>query len=72
MRPQQKRKKEQQELKESLAPGCEITTIGGIIGKIVQVTENHVVFETSEDGVRIQVAKWAIANKGMVAEQPQS
>ena len=60
IRPENKRKKKAEEMRNSLSLGEEITTIGGIIGKIVQVTEDTVTFETGEDRVRIQVKKWAI------------
>ena len=54
-----KKKKEQEELN-SLQPGDQSTTIAGITGKVVQVTEETVTFETGEDRVRLQVKKWAI------------
>ena len=60
IRPENKRKKKAEEMRNSLSLGEEITTIGGITGKIVQVTEDTVTFETGEDRVRIQVKKWAI------------
>ena len=56
--------------KESL--GEEITTIGGITGKIVQVTEDTVTFETGEDRVRIQVKKWAIQTTAKVEAEEAS
>ena len=60
IRPENKRKKKAEEMRNSLSLGEEITTIGGMTGKIVQVTEDTVTFETGEDRVRIQVKKWAI------------
>ena len=60
IRPENKRKKKAEEMRNSLSLGEEITTIGGLTGKIVQVTEDTVTFETGEDRVRIQVKKWAI------------
>lgn len=61
IRPEQKRKKKNEAIRNSLKNGCKITTIGGIIGEVVQVTEDTVTFETGEDKVRIQVKKWAIS-----------
>ena len=55
IRPENKRKKKAEEMRNSLSIGDEITT-----GKIVQVTEDTVTFETGEDRVRIQTKKWAI------------
>lgn len=60
IRPENKRKKKAEEMRNNLSLGEEITTIGGMTGKIVQVTEDTVTFETGEDRVRIQVKKWAI------------
>lgn len=65
IRPDQKRKKEAQELRNSLNVGEEITTIGGIVGTICQVKESTVVFETGADRVRLEIMKWAISRKGV-------
>ena len=65
IRPEQKKKKKAQELRGSLSIGDEITTIGGMIGKIVNITEETITFETGEDRVRIKVAKWAVSDKGV-------
>jgi len=64
IRPENKRKKQLAEMRSSLEIGDDVTTAGGIIGKIVHVTEDTVTFETSEDRVRIKVAKWAVSTKG--------
>ncbi len=61
IRPENKKKKKTEEMRNSLSLGDEITTIGGITGKIVQITEDTITFETGEDRVRIQVKKWAIS-----------
>ena len=61
IRPENKKKKKTEEMRNSLSLGDEITTIGGIIGKIVQITEDTITFETGEDRVRLQVKKWAIS-----------
>ncbi len=60
IRPESKRKKEAENMRNSLKKGERITTIGGIVGKVVQVDEKTVVFETSEDRVRMEIAKWGI------------
>lgn len=61
IRPENKKKKKADEMRNSLSVGDEITTIGGMIGKIVQVTEDTITFETGEDRVRIQTKKWAVS-----------
>ena len=63
IRPENKRKKEADDLRNSLAVGDEVTTIGGITGTICAVKENTIVLETGADRVRIEMTKWAISNK---------
>ncbi len=65
IRPENKKKKKTEE-SNSLSLGDEITTIGGITGKIVQVTEDTITFETGEDRVRLQVKKWAISTTAKI------
>ena len=73
IRPENKKKKKAEEMRSSLSLGDEITTIGGITGKVVQVTEDTITFETGEDRVRIQVKKWAISTTAkMEAEEAAS
>lgn len=60
IRPENKRKKKAEEMRNTLSIGDEITTIGGLTGKVVQVTEDTITFETGEDRVRIQTKKWAV------------
>lgn len=70
IRPENKKKKRAEEMRNSLSVGEEIVTIGGMIGKVVQVTEDTVTFETGEDRVRIQIKKWAISTTAkMEAEE---
>ncbi len=69
VRPENKRRKTADELRASLKEGDEVTTIGGITGKICAVKENTIVFETGADRVRLEVTKWAIANKGVVVNE---
>ena len=70
IRPENKKKKKAEDMRNNLSLGDEITTIGGITGKIVQVTEDTITFETGEDRVRIQTKKWAISTTAkMEAEE---
>ena len=55
-----KRKKKEQEELNSLQPGDEITTIGGIIGKVVSIKEETFVLETTKDKTRIRFHKGAV------------
>ena len=68
IRPENKRKKKLEEMRDNLKVGDETTTIGGMVGKIVDVTKDTVTFETGEDRVRIQVTKWAISTVGKQTE----
>ena len=64
IRPENKRKKQAQNMRDSLKKGDMITTIGGIIGTICAVKENTIVIETGADRVRIEFTKWAVSTKG--------
>ena len=73
LRPENKKKKKTEEMRNSLTLGDEIVTIGGMIGKIVQITEDTITFETGEDRVRIQTKKWAISTTAkMEAEEAKN
>lgn len=63
IRPESKKKKQVAEMRNSLGVGDEVVTIGGIKGKIVNMSTDTITFETGEDRVRIEVAKWAISTK---------
>ena len=71
IRPENKRKKQAEEMRNSLKKGDVITTIGGIVGKIVMVNPNTIVIETSDDRVRLELTKWAVSQVGVqTGEQP--
>ncbi len=70
IRPEQKRKKQAEEMRNSIRKGERITTIGGMVGRVVQVNDSTIVFETSEDRVRVEIAKWGVqSTEGMEAAQ---
>lgn len=60
IRPQKKKEKEIKSMRESLAVGDEILTIGGIKGKIVQVKQDIVVIESSGMKTRMELMKWGV------------
>ena len=64
IRPENKRKKEAQQMRANLQVGDVITTIGGIVGTICAVKENTIVIETSADRVRVEFTRWAVSSKG--------
>ena len=67
IRPENKRKKEAEQMRSSVKNGDEVTTIGGIVGKVVNVKEDKFVIETGADQVRIELAKWALSTNETAA-----
>ena len=72
IRPENKRKKEAEEMRSSVRKGDKVTTIGGIVGTVVDVKENNIVIETSADQVRIEFAKWALSSNETAAENAKA
>ena len=68
IRPENKRKKEAEQMRGAVKTGDKITTIGGVIGTVVNVKDDKIVIETSADQVRIEFAKWAISTNETAAE----
>lgn len=68
IRPENKRKKEAEEMRAAVKTGDKITTIGGIVGTVVNVKEDKIVIETGADQVRIELAKWAMSTNETAAE----
>lgn len=60
IRPQRKREKETQKMRNNVQVGDEITTSGGIIGRVVSLREDTVVIETGSDRSKIRIKRWAI------------
>ena len=74
IRPQKKKQKEEQAMRDNLQIGDEITTIGGIVGKIVTVKDDTLIIETGADRNRMKITRWAIsqnntANEKLAAER---
>ena len=69
IRPENKRKKEAEQMRNTLKKGDWLTTIGGLYGKVVAVTDRTVVLETSEDRVRVEFLKSAVGTVGTLEEQ---
>jgi len=65
IRPENKRKKEAQNLRDSLAVGDVVTSIGGITGTVCAVKENTIVIESGADRVRLELTKWAVSSKSV-------
>ena len=62
IRPEKKKQKKIEAMRNALTVGDEIVTIGGIMGVVVNVTEDNITIETGEDKVRIMFKKWAVSS----------
>lgn len=69
IRPENKKKKALNEMRNALSVGDEVTTIGGIVGKVVHIKDDLITIETSEDRVRIQFTRWAISTTGTQTDE---
>lgn len=72
IRPENKRKKAEEEMRASLRNGDVVTSIGGIVGTIVDVKEDRVVIETSADRVRIEFLKSAIGTNETASKRAEA
>ena len=71
-RSQKKRDREQNQMMNSLSVGDEITTIGGIIGRIVSIKEETCVIETTHERTKIRILKSAVSRVDVKAEDSLS
>ncbi|MBQ4129403.1 MAG: preprotein translocase subunit YajC [Ruminococcus sp.] len=64
IRPNSKKRKAEEEMKKSITIGDDVTTIGGIVGKIVAVKDDEDAFiiETGTDRVKMKIKKWGISS----------
>lgn len=74
IRPQKKKQKEEQAMRDNIQVGDEVTTIGGIIGRVVTVKEDSIIIETGADKNKLKFARWSIsqnntANEKLAAER---
>lgn len=69
--PEKKRKKEEENLRNSLKAGDRITTIGGIVGKIVELKDENIVIETSADRVCMELARFSVMTNNTAKEAAQ-
>lgn len=64
IRPQSKKRKEEEAMRNNIEIGDEIVTIGGIVGRVVNINDNtdSLVIETGSDRTRMRMKKWAISS----------
>lgn len=72
IRPQKKQQKKEQEMRESTQVGDEITTIGGIMGRVVTVKEDSLIIETGADRNKLKITRWAIQTNNTANEKIQA
>ncbi len=60
IRPQRVRDKQQAEMRNSIEVGDGVTTIGGIVGRVVSVKDDTLLIETGSDRVKVRLMKWAV------------
>ena len=67
IRPERKKKKEADQMREALKVGDKITTIGGIVGEVCHIKDDCIVIETSADRVRMELKKWSVSSDDTAA-----
>lgn len=74
IRPNSKKKKEEQAMRNNIAIGDDVTTIGGIVGRIVAIKEDEDAFiiETGSDRLKMKFKKWAISSVDTVKDTPET
>ncbi len=72
IRPQKKQQKKDQEMRDSTQVGDEVTTIGGIMGRVVTVKEDALIIETGADRNKMKIARWAIQVNNTATEKLQA
>lgn len=72
IRPQKKRQKEEQAMRDAVEVGDEITTIGGICGKVVTTKEDSLIIETGADRNRMMIKRWAVQINNTATERMQA
>lgn len=73
VRPQKKKQKQEEELRNNLEIGDDVTTIGGIVGKVISLRDDDETFilETASDKTRMRFKKWAISSVDTPDKQPK-
>ena len=70
IRPQKKKEKEMQAMRNNIQVGDEITTAGGIIGRVVNIREDTLVIETGSDRSKVRLARWAVQSNNTAHDEP--
>lgn len=66
IRPQKKKDKQAQQMRNSVQVGDEIVTVGGIVGIVVSIKEDTIVLETGSDRSKVRIKRWAIQSNSTI------
>ena len=69
IRPQKKKQKEEQAMRDNVQIGDEITTIGGIVGRVVTVKDDSLIIETGADRNKMKIMRWAVGTNNTANEK---
>ena len=72
IRPQKKRQKEEQAMRDNISIGDEITTIGGIMGRVVTVKEDSIIIETGADRTKLRILRTAVGVNNTAQEKVEA
>lgn len=72
IRPQKKKQKEEQSMRDNIQIGDEITTIGGIMGRVVTVKDDSLIIETGADRNKMKIARWAVSTNNTANEKVEA
>ena len=72
IRPQKKKEKADKALRSSIEPGDGIVTIGGMVGKVISIKDDNVVFEMGADRSKVTIKKWAVQTRTPKAQLEES
>lgn len=72
IRPQKKKQQEEQSMRDNIQVGDEITTIGGIMGRVVTVKDDALIIETGADRNKMKIARWAVSTNNTANEKAEA
>lgn len=72
IRPQKKRQKKEEEMRKSIQVGDDVTTIGGIVGKVVNLREDSLIIETGADRNKLRIKRWAVQSVDTIHDTDSS
>ena len=68
IRPQKKKQKKEQELRDNIQIGDEIVTIGGIYGRVIALKDDSIIIESGPDRDKFRIARWSVQQNLTVHE----